>query len=54
MKVFQNLGIVIVVIDKGYLERISKGANFITMLRSKYEKIRLDLLNELSKDGLVD
>jgi hypothetical protein len=43
LKVFQNRGIVIVVIDKNDLDRLSKGANFVTLLRSKYEKIRLDL-----------
>lgn len=54
LKVFQNRGIVIVVIDKGDLERVGKGANFITMMRSKYEKIRLDLVNESSKDSPVN
>lgn len=43
LKVFQNRGIVIVVVDENDLERLSKGANLITMLRRKYEEIRLDL-----------
>jgi hypothetical protein len=46
LKVFQNRGIVIVVIDKNDLERVGKGTNFITLMRSKYEKVRLDVLDE--------
>lgn len=42
-KVFQDSGIVIVVVDKDDLERVVSGANFLTMLREKYEKVRLDL-----------
>jgi hypothetical protein len=44
VKVFQDRGIVIVVVTKGDLERVASGENFLTMLRSKYEKVRLDLL----------
>ena len=43
LKIFQDRGIVIVVIDKSDLEQIAKGFNFISMLREKYEKVRLDL-----------
>jgi hypothetical protein len=43
LKVFQNRGIVIVVIDKEDLDRLSKGTNFISLLRRKYEEVRLDL-----------
>jgi len=43
VKVFQDRGIVIVVVTKTDLEAIMNGSNFLTMLRSKYEKVRLDL-----------
>jgi hypothetical protein len=43
VKVFQDRGIVIVVVTKVDLEAVANGANFLTMLRSKYEKVRLDL-----------
>jgi len=44
LKVFQDRGIVIVVVDKSDIQRVSDGANFINILRSKYEKVRLDLI----------
>jgi len=34
---------VIVVVDQGDLNQVINGANFITILRNKYKKIRLDL-----------
>lgn len=43
LKVFQDRGIVIVVVDRKDLERLAKGANFISILRSKYERVRLNL-----------
>jgi hypothetical protein len=43
LKVFQDRGIVIVVVDQTDLERVGQGANFISLLRSKYERVRLDL-----------
>lgn len=43
IKVFQDRGLVIVVVDQNDLEFVSKGGNFITLLRSKYERVRLDL-----------
>lgn len=43
VKVFQDRGVVIVVVNKADLERVANGDNFLTMLRSKYEKVRLDL-----------
>ncbi len=43
MKVYQDRGIVIVVIDRDDLEAVSNGANFISLLREKYEGVRLDL-----------
>lgn len=36
---------IILVVDQTDLESLTKEANFITMLRSKYEKVRLDLRN---------
>ena len=43
LKVFQDRGMVIVVIDQQDLQQVAERANFITMLRSKYEEVRLDL-----------
>ncbi len=43
LKVFQDRGMVIVVVSEEDLDRVASGPNFITMLRSKYEKVRLDL-----------
>jgi hypothetical protein len=46
IKVYQDRGMVIVVIDINDLKAIAKGANFISVLRSKYEKVRLDLIDQ--------
>jgi hypothetical protein len=46
LKVFQDRGIVIVVIDEEDLKQVATGANFISMLRDRYEAIRLDLAGE--------
>lgn len=43
LKVFQDRGIIVVVISEPDLERVGSGANLITMLRAKYEEVRLDL-----------
>jgi hypothetical protein len=43
MKVFQDRGMVIVVVSRSDLDLLSKGANFVSMLRRKYEEVRLDL-----------
>lgn len=43
VKVFQDRGMVIVVIDKNDLKDVAEGKNFITILRTKYEENRLDL-----------
>jgi len=43
LKIFQNLGIVIIVINSNDLDSICNGKNLINLLRNKYEKIRLDL-----------
>ena len=43
LKVFQDRGLVIVVVDENDLLRVSEGVNFTSILRSKYERVRLDL-----------
>lgn len=43
IKVFQQRGMVVVVVSEADLRAVADGANFLTMLRSKYEKVRLDL-----------
>lgn len=43
LKVFQDRGMVIVVITKNDIEYVADGGNFIGLLRKKYEKVRLDL-----------
>jgi len=43
LKMFQDRGMVIVVIDLRDLELIAEGANLLRMLRTKYEVVRLDL-----------
>ena len=43
LKYFQDRGTVIVVVGKADLDRCAEGANFITLLRDKYETVRLDL-----------
>ena len=43
LKVYQDRGIVIVVMDRDDLQRVDDGANFVSMLREKYEAVRLDL-----------
>lgn len=47
LKVFQDRGMVVVVIDLKDLEQIADGANLITMLRAKYEEVRLDLRRQI-------
>jgi hypothetical protein len=43
LKVFQDRGIVIVVVDHEDLEQLVRGTNFISLLRTKYEGVRLNL-----------
>jgi hypothetical protein len=43
LKVFQDRGIVIVVVDQKELERVAKGENFVSILPEKYEQVRLGL-----------
>jgi len=44
LKVFQDRGMVIVVVDNSDLKQLASGANFTSMLRDKYERVRLDLM----------
>jgi hypothetical protein len=43
LKIYQDRGIVIVVIDQADLKYIASGGNFIALLREKYESVRLDI-----------
>jgi hypothetical protein len=43
IKVFQQRGMVVIVVSEPNLKKVADGANFLTMLRSKYEQVRLDL-----------
>jgi hypothetical protein len=43
LKVFQDRGIVIVVVDRNDLVAVASRANLIQLLREKYEAVRLDL-----------
>jgi hypothetical protein len=45
LKVFQDRGMVIVVIDQSDLEHVARGGSFINLLRAKYERVRLDLVS---------
>jgi hypothetical protein len=45
LKVFQDRGMVIVVVDEEDLGRVASGADFINILRRKYERVRLDLVD---------
>ncbi len=43
LKIFQDRGMVIVVVDHDDFVRVALGENFINLLRRKYERVRLDL-----------
>lgn len=43
LKVFQDRGVVIVVLDLQDIKSVAGGANLITLLRQRYEAVRLDL-----------
>jgi hypothetical protein len=49
LKVFQDRGMVIVVIDQSDLEQVANSANFISLLRTKYENVRLNLTKMTDK-----
>ena len=42
-KIFHERSIVLVVVDHKDLVKITEGESFITMLRKKYERVRLDI-----------
>ena len=44
LKVFQDRGMVIIVVNYDDLLKAMEGINFTNLLRSKYEKVRLDLV----------
>lgn len=44
MKVYQDRGLVIVVLDKKDITFLSNGGNLVTLLRERYEQVRLDLI----------
>jgi hypothetical protein len=46
LKLFQDRGIVIVVVSRRDIEAVIEGVNFISLLREKYETVRLDLMRE--------
>ncbi len=43
LKVFHDRGVIIVVVDESDIKRVLGGANFIHLLRDRYERVRLDL-----------
>jgi hypothetical protein len=43
MKVYQDRGVVIVVVDENDPQMVADGENFVSMLREKYMDVRLDL-----------
>jgi hypothetical protein len=43
LKLYHDTGIVIVVIDQNDLKQVVEGKNLVTLLRRKYETVRLDL-----------
>jgi hypothetical protein len=43
LKVFQDRGIVIVVLNLQDLESVAAGKSFISLLRTRYESVRLDI-----------
>jgi hypothetical protein len=46
LNVYARLGIAIAVIDNTDLERLANGDNFLSILRTKYEKLRLDITDD--------
>jgi hypothetical protein len=46
LKVFHDRGMVIVMFAEGDIDSVIRGTNFISLLRSKYEKVRLGLGSE--------
>ncbi len=42
---FQDRGAIIIVVNRDDIQKVADGADFIVMLRDKYERVRLDLRN---------
>jgi hypothetical protein len=51
LKIFQDRGVIIVVLDLQDLNNVAGGANLIALLRSRYEEMRLDLLPGVQESG---
>jgi hypothetical protein len=49
LKVYANRGISIVVITEDDLRKVAGGESFLSMLRTKYEKLRLDIADDASE-----
>jgi len=49
LKVFQDRGIVIVVLDLQDLQAVAEGKNLINILRSRYEAVGLDIRDAVRK-----
>jgi len=45
IKIFQDRGMVIVVVNQSDLEQVGNGTNFISLLRAKYENVRLNIIS---------
>jgi hypothetical protein len=50
LKVFQDHGMVVVVVDESDLAKVAAGVSFTQMLRKKYESIRLDLMDKSNNE----
>ncbi len=46
LKIFQQDDVAVIAFSESDLTRVASGANFIAVLRAKYEQIRLDLLKK--------
>ena len=46
LKVFQDRGMVIIIVDENDIKQVANGENFVNMLKKKYERVRLDLVPE--------
>ena len=44
LKIFQDRGMVIVAVDQSDLEYLAQGGHLINLLRTKYERVRLDII----------
>lgn len=53
VKVYQDRGILIIVVNLNDIKYVAEGGNFINLLREKYEKVRLDL-GEAQKRNVGD